>query len=105
MSNIQRDTRGDRVVPKDHTIAAKWFMLAASKGNADAQYILGGLYRRGKGVPKNQETALNWYKLAAKQGHALAQNRKKLSTNQTNKRSILPECKGSPTSSYNVSSN
>ena len=70
-------------VPKNHKIAAKWFMLAASKGIADAQYILGGLYRRGKGVPKNQEIALKWYKLAAKQGHELAQNRiKKLSTNQ-----------------------
>ena len=68
--------RGQGVSKNDPT-AAKWFMLAASKGNADAQYILGGLYRRGKGVPKNQETALKWYKLAAKQGHALEQNRKK----------------------------
>ena len=45
---------------------------AAENGDAEAQYQLGLMYRRGLGVPKNDAQAAPWYHLAAEQGHAEA---------------------------------
>ena len=41
---------------------------AANRGDRDAQFELGGIYRRGKGVGKNRVIAMKWYLLAAFQG-------------------------------------
>ena len=49
----------------------EWRMLAA-KGNPDAQYGLGTLYRNGQGVPIDNQAAASWYRLAADQGQASA---------------------------------
>lgn len=53
--------------------AAQWYFLAASAGNADAQYNLGLLFLVGKGVMENQEEALRWIRQAAAQNHPAAQ--------------------------------
>ena len=46
---------------------------AAELGNAEAQYILGQLYRLGQGVPQSHTAAARWYQRAAEQGCADAQ--------------------------------
>jgi len=59
-------------VEKDHFVAAKWFHKAAENGNAEAQYQLGNLHRKGLGVDKSNAKAVKWFRLAAKQGHTNA---------------------------------
>ena len=46
---------------------------AAEAGYAQAQYSLGGRYRRGIDVPKDYELAFEWFSKAMAQGHADAQ--------------------------------
>lgn len=57
----------------DYGKAAKLYGALATKGNAEAQYNLGIMYRAGRGVPRDFKEAKKWYLLAAEQGHALAQ--------------------------------
>ena len=45
----------------------------AEQGDAEAQIMMGQIYRKGEGVPQDYEKAVNWYTLAAEQGHAYAQ--------------------------------
>jgi TPR repeat protein len=45
----------------------------ADAGDADAQYAVGLMYRRGQGVPQDYATAMTWYRKAAEQGHVKAQ--------------------------------
>ena len=42
---------------------------SAERGNADAAFELGELYRRGECIAQNEEAALNWYIRAATIGH------------------------------------
>lgn len=60
-------------VPKDSSLAVKWFSKAAEQGNANAQFNLGYMYQMGEGVPKNASLAAQWYRKAAEQGVANAQ--------------------------------
>lgn len=62
---------------KDYKEAAEWFGKAAKQGNADAQYNLGELYKKGRGVKRNKKTAQKWYKAASAQGHVKAKYRTK----------------------------
>lgn len=57
----------------DYEKAAKLYSPLAKDGNAEAQYILGMMYRAGRGVPHDYKEARKWYLLAAEQGHPLAQ--------------------------------
>ncbi|MDE2310093.1 MAG: sel1 repeat family protein [Betaproteobacteria bacterium] len=57
----------------DYEQAAKLYTPLAKKGNAEAQYNLGVMYRAGRGVPQDYKEARSWYRLAAEQGNALAQ--------------------------------
>ena len=57
----------------DYEQAAKLYSPLAKKGNAEAQYNLGVMYRAGRGVPQDYKEARKWYRLAAEQGNALAQ--------------------------------
>ncbi|MBI5436034.1 MAG: sel1 repeat family protein [Nitrosomonadales bacterium] len=57
----------------DYEQAAKLYTPLAKKGNAEAQYNLGVMYRTGRGVPQDYKEARKWYRLAAEQGNALAQ--------------------------------
>jgi TPR repeat protein len=45
----------------------------AERGDSRAQYLLGTLYRIGKGVPPDEHDAFRWYKLAAEDGLLEAQ--------------------------------
>ena len=53
-------------------VALKWLKKAASSGEANAQYYLGNIYRKGLGVRKSNAEAVKWFRLAAKQGHGKA---------------------------------
>jgi len=57
----------------DFDEAAKWFRLAAKKGDKKAQYLFAMLYRDGKGVDRGDVQAVRWLKLAAAQHHLEAQ--------------------------------
>ncbi|MEQ1608668.1 MAG: tetratricopeptide repeat protein [Hyphomonadaceae bacterium] len=58
----------------DYAEAVRWYRLAADQGGADAQSILGSMYKIGKGVPQNYAEALRWYRLAADQGEMFSQS-------------------------------
>ncbi len=45
----------------------------AEKGNAEAQFRLGLMYREGKGVAQDGKLAADWFGKAAEQGHVEAQ--------------------------------
>lgn len=45
--------------------AAKWMQQAAELGSSKAQFLLGELYRTGRGLPQNIGKAYFWYSLAA----------------------------------------
>ena len=47
--------------------------VSAEAGDAEAQFILGGMYVTGRGVPQDDAEAVAWYRRAAEQGHARAQ--------------------------------
>ena len=57
----------------DYEKAAKLYSPLAKDGNAEAQYILGMMYRAGRGVPHDYNEARKWYLLASEQGHPIAQ--------------------------------
>lgn len=57
----------------DYEKAAKLYSPLAKDGNAEAQYVLGMMYRAGRGVPHDYNEARKWYLLAAEQGHPVAQ--------------------------------
>ena len=58
---------------QNHDQAQHWFKLAAEKGNANGQYMVGLMHVDGKGVPQDYAQARHWFQLGAKQGHAGAQ--------------------------------
>jgi TPR repeat protein len=62
-------------VPRDPAVAKDWFLKAAEKGHAGAQYALGMLYTRGEGVVADPDRALEWFRRAARNGHLDAQVR------------------------------
>jgi TPR repeat protein len=82
--------RNGKGVPKDDAQAAEWYRKAADQrnadapfrslaskadqGDADAQFLLGGLYDNGRGVPQDYVEAMSWYRKAADQGHIVAQH-------------------------------
>ena len=58
---------------EDYETALRELKPLAEKGHAQAQVMLGGMYRDGEGVPQNDKTAATWYTLAADQGDVDAQ--------------------------------
>ena len=48
-------------------------LQAAERGNAQAQFSLGGMYDKGQGVRQDYAEAIRWYRKAAEQGYAKAQ--------------------------------
>ena len=57
----------------DYATALREFRSAAERGDADAQFYLGGMYDDGKGVERDDRQAVYWYRNAAQQGDADAQ--------------------------------
>jgi TPR repeat protein len=60
-------------VPRNDSIALKWYKKAADKGMPEAQYKVGMMYRWGKGTKKSSFSAARWIQAAAEQGHPRAQ--------------------------------
>lgn len=60
--------RGDRAG------ALAQYQLAASQGDARAEYVIGTFHEYGLVVPKEISEALKWYRLAAEHGYAQAQH-------------------------------
>jgi localization factor PodJL len=61
-----------RGLPKDQSLAARWFERAASLGLAPAQYRLGSMLEKGIGVAPDRAAAKGWYLKAAESGNARA---------------------------------
>lgn len=59
---------GNREIPSNREIAAKWLLKSAEGGNAEAQYLIGIAYHKGDGVPPNDSSAATWLNRAATQG-------------------------------------
>ncbi len=64
----------DAYLREDYDRALEEWRPLAKRGNAEAQNMLGYMYRYGQGVTQDFEQARDWYRLAADQGHARAQN-------------------------------
>ena len=65
-------SEGRNGVRKNTEAAIKWFRLAASAGNSDAQVLLADAIRRGLGTQKDINEAIIWYKMAAENGNPMA---------------------------------
>jgi TPR repeat protein len=61
-------------VPKDYHEALKWSLMAANKGDAEAQCCVGLIYDMALGVPQDYKEAMSWYLKSANQGNAVAEN-------------------------------
>jgi TPR repeat protein len=57
----------------DYAGALQAWRPAAEKGDADAEYNVGQIYKLGRGVPVDMVEAEKWYRLAALQGHDLGE--------------------------------
>ena len=57
---------------KDYKTALSEWEPLTEEGHAEAQFMLGMMYRNGRGVPQNSKTAAKWWILAAQQGHVKA---------------------------------
>ncbi|KAF9165637.1 hypothetical protein DFQ26_009649 [Actinomortierella ambigua] len=66
--------KGNWVV-KDEGESFHWYMRAARKGHAAAQFTVGELLMSGHGTPANRTVAAVWYRRAAEQDHADAQSK------------------------------
>lgn len=55
---------------KDYEVAYQLALPAALAGDANAQYLLGTLFWRGRGVVRNDADAALWFTRAAEQNHA-----------------------------------
>jgi TPR repeat protein len=53
--------------------ALVWGLLAAQRGHAEAQLMVGRQYLRGEGAPRNLAEAERWLSLAAQKGQERAQ--------------------------------
>jgi TPR repeat protein len=71
-ANLQKGL--DAAKRGDFTTALKEWKPLAEKGNINAQFNLGEMYRRGYGVSLDYQTAIKWHKLAAEQIFALSQS-------------------------------
>ncbi len=61
-------------VPRDYQRAYRLYCLAATQGDAKAQYSLGWMYINGRGVPQDDSLAAGWLRLAAHQRDGLSHN-------------------------------
>jgi len=60
------------IVPKDASIASKYYQIAADAGSARGQFNIAHMYHYGQGVPTDVYTAFTYYKLSAEQGYVKA---------------------------------
>ena len=55
-------------------LSAKQLRVLAEQGDAEAQFMLAGRYKKGRGVRESLSKVVEWYTKAAEQGHSGAQN-------------------------------
>jgi TPR repeat protein len=60
-------------IPQDYNEAARWYRMAAEKGDVAAQIRLATMYYWGEGIPQDYNEAARWYRMAAEKGYAKAQ--------------------------------
>lgn len=60
-------------VPRNTQQAVRWYRVAASYGDPQAEYIMGVAYSKGLGVQRNNNVALYWINRAAAHGNKNAQ--------------------------------
>ncbi|KAF9171925.1 hypothetical protein BGX20_006675 [Mortierella sp. AD010] len=65
-------TRGSGV-PKDYSIAFKWYLKAANLGNSMAQSRLGVMYFKGYGTQKDFTESMRWFHESANRGDSTSQ--------------------------------
>ena len=56
----------------DYMPAAQVFRVMAEQGNAEAQMLLGVMYRKGRGVTRSSQRAFIWFARAAARGNSKA---------------------------------
>ncbi|MCR4299384.1 MAG: trypsin-like peptidase domain-containing protein [Gallionella sp.] len=64
-------SKQEAALPAENRLAQ--LQKQADSGDADAQFNLGVMYRKGEGVPKDANKAVEWWQKAAAQGYAKAQ--------------------------------
>jgi len=66
---LYREGKG---VPENHSMAARYFLIATDHGDSGAQLEIARYYREGRGVPKDVTEAIHFLRLTADQGNAEA---------------------------------
>ncbi len=61
-----------RYLPKDYSLAFRWFSLAADKGDAEGELQTGGCYHYGLGTTQDFSLAAKYYRYAAEQTNYVA---------------------------------
>jgi putative methionine-R-sulfoxide reductase with GAF domain/Tfp pilus assembly protein PilZ len=69
-------------VPKDYSMAVRWYLRAAEQGHVGAQDALGSYFWMGRGVPKDVTRAYFWSIVARDEGKETSKNRVSLITPQ-----------------------
>ncbi|MFD2344450.1 tetratricopeptide repeat protein [Sinorhizobium terangae] len=64
-----------KAVPEDNLEAAKFYGLAAERGNVDAMINLGLMFESGEGVRRNPVAAQELFRQAANRGDPLGQQK------------------------------
>ncbi|WVT75479.1 tetratricopeptide repeat protein [Sinorhizobium chiapasense] len=64
-----------QLVPEDNSKAAKFYRLAADRGNVDAMVNLGLMLENGEGIAKDMPAARNLFRKAANEGDAFAERK------------------------------
>lgn len=59
-------------IARDVKEANRWYMLAASRGHPQAQFVLAEAYARGDGVPVDKQRSLQWLTRSAENGYVPA---------------------------------
>ncbi len=68
----------------DYVPAVQVFRVMAEEGNAEAQMLLGVMYRKGQGVKRSSQRAFIWFARAATHGNPKARARlREVSQNMT----------------------
>ena len=68
-----KEKAGEAYDNEDYKEAAKWYRMAAEKGDLSSQELLSSFLENGNGVEKNEGEALMWLTKAAEAGSASAQ--------------------------------
>lgn len=67
--NAQEELAALYFMEEDLERAVRWYLKAANNGNKRAQFIIGYLFKKGKGVKKSKKKAKEWWKKSCSNGH------------------------------------